>query len=101
MLQELKMKCATTSPRYTTRDGMISAGMLLLTTLILTGAGMLAKREGHDQLAEATLGLAVPASLILSSPFMYLKGQSWRVQAFFVIVPLTILIAIGLLNTRF
>lgn len=100
MIQELKMKCATSAPRYTTRDALISAGVLLLTTVIVMGAGILARRAGYDELAKATLGVAFPASLIVSMPFMYLKGQSARVQAFFVAVPLAILIAIAYLSTK-
>lgn len=47
---------------------------------------------------QVILGLAFPASLLLSFPFLYLKGKSWRTQLVLVGVPLLVLVAIGILS---
>src|ERR1043165_7644586 len=100
MIQELKLKCATTSPRYTTRDGLISAGVLLAATLVLLTAGIWLNRNGYHETGEAVKGLAFPIATLVSMPFAILKGQSRRVQTFFILVPTAILIGIGYLSTK-
>ena len=91
MIQELKMKCSTSTMRFTTKDGLISAAVLLAVTLAMSAAGIMARRQGSDQLAEFILGLAFPASVVISMPFAVLKGQPRRVQVFVVGITLAIL----------
>jgi hypothetical protein len=98
MVQLLKMKCATASPKMTTRDGLIGAGVILASTIVITAVAMAAKAQGSDKFAELLLGMSFPASLIIAMPFMYLKGQSRRVQALFVAIPLAILAGISWLS---
>jgi hypothetical protein len=93
MIQALRMKCSTRTARYTTRDSLISAGVLLGATIVMAVAGAAARRRGHDDLGMFLLSVAFPASVILSMPFALLKGQSRRSQVFFVLVPLAILAA--------
>ena len=99
MIRELKLKCTTSTPRYTTKDGLISAGVLLAATLVLSVLGIAARRQGYDQLAEFMLALAFPASVVISMPFAILKGQPVRVQTFFIVVPLAILVVLTWIAT--
>jgi hypothetical protein len=100
MIQELRMKCATSTPRYTTKDALISAGVLIATTFVLVALGAAANRQGYHTLGEVLKGVAFPASMMISMPFALLKGQPSRVQAFLVTVPLVILVAFSYLATR-
>src|SRR6185295_16332476 len=84
MIQELKLKCATTSPRYTTRDGLISAGVLIGATIVQLMAGIAANRMGYHQAGEVLKGMAFPVATLVSMPFAILKGQSRRVQTLFI-----------------
>jgi hypothetical protein len=100
MIQQLKMKCATSTPRYTTKDSLISAGVLIATSLVLLALGIAANRQGYHTLGEVLKGVAFPASVMISMPFALLKGQPTRVQTFLVMVPLVFLLAISYLATK-
>jgi hypothetical protein len=100
MIQQLKMKCATSTPRYTTKDGLISAGVLIATTIVLLALGIAANRQGYPTLGETLKGVAFPASMMVSMQFWLLKGQPTRVQTFLVMVPLAFLVAISYLATK-
>jgi len=100
MIQVLKLKCATRTPRYTTKDALIGAGVLIAVTFVLLEAGIVANRSGYHALGETLKGLAFPASMLLSMPFYLTKGLSWRAQALLLGVPTLILIAISYLATK-
>ena len=100
MIQQLRVKCATSTPRYTTKDSLISAGVLMATTFVLLALGIAANRQGYPTLGETLKGVAFPASMMVSMPFALLKGQPTRVQAFLVMVPLVLLVAISYLATK-
>ena len=100
MIQELKLKCATRTPRYSTRDALISAGVLILTTFVLLTVGVAANRAGYHTLGETLKGLAFPASLMVSMPFALTKGVPARAQALLIGIPLLLLVAISYLATR-
>lgn len=100
MVQTLKLKCATRTPRYTTKDALIGAGVLLAVTVVLQAVGIAANRAAYPTLGETLKGLAFPASMLLSMPFYLTKGLSWRAQALLLGVPMLILIAISYLATK-
>jgi hypothetical protein len=100
MIQTLKMKCAVRSPRYTTRDAMLGAGVTIGVSFVLLAVGIAANRAGYHILGEVLKGLAFPASLLLSMPFYLTKGLSWRANAVLLGVPMVILIVISYLATR-
>lgn len=100
MIQELKLKCATRTPGYTTRDAMVGAGVLIAVTFVLLTLGIAANRSGYHTLGETLKGLAFPASMLLSMPFYLTKGLSWRAQALLLGVPMVILVIISYLATR-
>jgi hypothetical protein len=100
MIQQLRVKCATSTPRYTTKDSLISAGVLIATTFVLLALGIAANRQGYHTLGEVLKGVAFPASMMVSMPFALLKGQPTRVQTFLVTIPLVLLFAISYLATK-
>ena len=100
MITQLKLRCATSTPRYTTKDSLISAGVMIATTFVLLALGIAANRQGYPTFGETLKGVAFPAAMMISMPFALLKGQSSRVQAFLVMVPLVLLVAISYLATK-
>lgn len=95
MLSSLKAACARTDPAITRRDGLIGAGAMILATLVFVALGTVLKRQGWPELGETILSLSYTASLLVAMPFLWLKGQSWKVQVLSVGVPLVILAAIA------
>ena len=94
VIQELKLKCATTTPRYTTREALMYAALMIVATFVMVTAGVWARRQGYKDAGEFLTSMAFPVSMLLSMP-LYMKGQSWRVQALFIAVPMMILILLG------
>lgn len=95
-----KIVCAETKYRMTTRDGIISAAVMLASTFVMIGVGIWLRKSGSPDLGEAMVSLAFPMSMIATLPFSYTKGQPWRAQALVLGVPMVILIGIGWLSTR-
>ena len=95
MLTTLKAACARPGPVMTRRDGVIGAAVMILSSLIFVALGTYLKRQGWAAASEVVLSLSFSASLLLAMPFLWLKGQPWKAQAFFVGVPMIILVAIG------
>jgi hypothetical protein len=87
--------CDRPSLRYTTRDGVIGAGVMLISTLLLVLLGFSAKAGGPPPAGEMLINLAFPASLVLSMPFWLMKGQPWKAQVAIVAGTLAMLVAIG------
>ena len=100
MLTFLKTACARTGPRITTRDGAIGAAVMIVATIVFSGLGIFLKRRGWESTGEVVVGLAFSGSLLLAMPFLWLKGHSWKAQAFFVGVPMLVLIGFGYLSTK-
>ncbi len=74
MVQQWKAICHTSSVRYTKRDALISAGVLLGMTLVITGAGIIAGKQGYKELGDVLKGLSFPVSATVSMPFAVMKG---------------------------
>ena len=86
MIEQLKMRCVGTAPRYTNRDALIGAGVMILGTALLAGAGMLFPRDEYPVLGDVLRSLAFPLSLTLSMPFWLLKGQPKKAVIFTTVV---------------
>ena len=91
MIEQLKLRCATTAPRYTKRDALISAGVLLAVSTVLTLIGILLDRQNFPTAADVMKSLSFPVALTVSMPFAILKGQPRKVVLFSLIVPNAIL----------
>ena len=72
--------CRSTKLRYTKRDGMIGAGVMLAGTLLSVVLGTVARQNGMPIVGEMLLTNGFLASTMLSTPFWLLKGQPWRAQ---------------------
>lgn len=92
MIQHWKSICATSSVRYTKRDALVSAGVLLVASLVLAAAGILARRRGHAELGDALMSLSFPVAVTISMPFAVLKGQPRSAQTVTIAFTLAILL---------
>ena len=93
MLKSL-MVCERKQVRYTPRDSLIGAGVMLGATFILTMAGLAARRNGWTTTGEVLVSVGFLVSLTLSMPFWLLKGQPWKAQAVVVGGTIALLVAI-------
>ena len=89
------MSCGQAELRFTKRDSLIGAGVMIGATLIFSVLGIVARRNGWPVTGEVLKSLAFPGSLMISMPFTFLKGQPWKAQAVIVLVTLALLVAIG------
>lgn len=96
MLKSL-MVCERKQVRYTTRDSLIGAGVMIGATLFLTMTGIAAQRNGWPATGEVLMNLSFPGSLTLSMPFWLMKDQPWKAQVVIVGGTLTLLAGIGYL----
>ena len=87
--------CERTPVRYTVRDGLIAAAVMLVATMVLTTLGIAARRGGSPVTGGVLKDFAFVASLTLSMPFWITKGQPWKAQAAIVGVTLTFIVLIG------
>jgi hypothetical protein len=91
--------CDSRQARYTKRDGLIGAGVMLGATLLFTVVGVAIKHSGWPTTGELLVSLSFPGSLTLSMPFWVMKGQPWKAQVVMVGGTLVFLIAIGYVAT--
>jgi hypothetical protein len=87
MVQQGKAICSTNTVRYTKRDALISAGVLIGMSAVLTTVGILLDRQNFPGAADIVKSLAFPVALTVSMPFAILKGQPRKVILFSLIVP--------------
>jgi hypothetical protein len=100
MVKRLMTSCGSTDAVITRRDAWIGAGVLIGTTLLFTTLGLVAKRAGVQWAGDMLLAMSLPASVLASMPFTYLKGKSWRAQLLFIGLPMLILVLISLFASR-
>ena len=97
MVRQFLLKCSTSSHtqyRMTTRDGLISAAVLLAVSLVFTAAGIYAATLGYTMTADILKSFAFPGAVLLSMPFGVMKGQPRRTQLI-VLGPTMLLIALA------
>jgi hypothetical protein len=56
-------------------------------------------RAGFDAFGEAVKAAAFPVSMLLSMPFTFVKGKSWKAQGVLVGIPLVIIVLITYIAT--
>lgn len=93
----LKTACRDSQVRYTTRDMLISAVVLVGVSVVLTLLGIAIDRSGRSLMGPALKNLAFPVAVLVSMPFGILKGQPWRAQAVVLGVTFVILVGIALI----
>lgn len=94
------MTCGSASSRMTTRDGLVGASVILVTTLLFSAVGIAAKRAGWPVTGEILKSLAFTGPIVISMPFWVMKGQPWKAQAVIMGGTLLILVAASWIATR-
>jgi hypothetical protein len=85
--------CRDSRLRYTTRDALAGAGVMLLIVVALSALDRAARRNGFPVTGQMLHAVATPASLLLSMPLWLLKGQPWKAQVAIVGVTLGLVVA--------
>ena len=94
------LMCQRTNSRFTTRDSLIGAGVMVAGSAIFSVLGLAARRDGMHVIGEILINVGFLGSLTLSMPFWLMKGQPWKAQVVIVGTTLTLLVAIGYLASR-
>lgn len=89
------MICESKQLRYTTRDALIGAAVMIGATFVLAMLGVAARRSGWLMTGEVLTNVAFLGSLMISMPFWLMKGQPWKAQTAIVGVTLATLVVIG------
>lgn len=100
MTQQWKAICAANGVRYTKRDALISAGVMVAASLLLVAAGIYARSTGRSELGDALTSVSFPIAFMVSMPFAMLKGQPKTVQAVSLIFSTLILVIATWIATR-
>ena len=82
--------CADSTLRYTTRDAVKGTGALIISALLFSLLGFIARSNGLLGTADVLKSFSLPASVTFSMPFWILKGQSRKAQAVFVCLTLAV-----------
>jgi hypothetical protein len=91
--------CERNQARYTKRDALIGAGVMIAATTVLSVVGIAVRRAGWPATGEVIVSLAFSGSMTLSLPFWLMKGQPRKAQAVIVGGTLVFLILIGYVAT--
>ena len=100
MTQQWKAICATSGVRYTKRDALISAGVMIAASFLLVAAGIYARSTGRPELGDALVSVSFPIALMVSMPFAILKGQPKTVQVVSLVFSTLILIIATWIATK-
>jgi len=96
MVDTSKRSCARRSFPFTVRDGLIGAGAFVVCTAMFAALGGLLRQRGQADLAAYVHAMSLFASLTMTMPFTFLKGQPWRAQVAIVGGTMAILVIIAL-----
>jgi len=92
------MICRKSDARYTTRDGLIGAGIMIGLTAAFSALGLALKYSGWTVASEVVLNVAFMGSMTISLPFWLMKGQPWKAQVVIVGGTLGFLVLISYLS---
>lgn len=94
------ISCGNSRSRMSTRDALLGAGVMIALSAVSAMLLVVARRQGWSDSSIAILQMiAFPGSLVLTGPLTFLKGQPWRAQAVFTVVPLALLVVIAYLSS--
>jgi len=94
------MLCRTNNARYTTRDSLIGAAIMIVLTVILALTGNALARGGWTVTGEMLKTFAFSVPFTLTMPFWLMKGQPWKAQVVIVGGTTAFLIVISYLAAR-
>jgi hypothetical protein len=83
--------CEKRNKRYTKRDALIGAGVMVGASLLFSMSGNAAKRAGWPMTGDILFQVSFPASWMLSMPFWLMKGQPRKAQVVIVRATLVLL----------
>jgi hypothetical protein len=95
MTGKLHAICHGTTLRYTKRDALIGAAIMMGGTIVFSAVGIYARRHAMPVTGEIVKSLAFPGSLTLSMPFVFLKGQPWKAQVVLIGGTMALLVLAG------
>jgi hypothetical protein len=87
--------CSGAGARYTTRDSLIGAGVIIGSTATIAALGLALRQSGWALASEVVSNVAFPGSMTISLPFWLIKGQPWKAQVAIVGVTLMLLVALA------
>lgn len=90
--------CEKNQVRYTVRDGLIGAAMIIAGSLLSVLLGTALKRNGYDGAAESVMNMGWLVAMNLSMPLWLTKGQRLAPQLALTGVTTGILLFLGWLN---
>ena len=89
------MLCRTDDVRYTSRDSLIGAAVMIGVTAALVALATALKYSGWEIASRVILEVAFFAAMAISLPFWLMKGQPWRAQTLVIGGTLLLLVAIS------
>ena len=92
------MVCRKSENRYSTRDSLIAAAVMLVLTSAFALSGIVAKREGWTMASTMLLNLSFVVPFTLSMPFWIMKGQPWKAKAVLIGTTLAFLVVLSFLS---
>lgn len=75
------MLCHANEVRYTTRDSLLAAAVMIGVTATVSALGLALKYSGWTVTSQVVLDVAFFGSMTISLPFWLMKGQPWKAQA--------------------
>jgi hypothetical protein len=81
------------------RDAWTGAGVMVGGSILMSVLGIVLNRAGFDTFGEAVKAAAFPVSMLLSMPFTFVKGKSWKAQGVLVGIPLVIIVLVTYIAT--
>ncbi len=91
--------CVDRKRRYTKRDALAGAALMVAASVALAFGGVFLGRTGLEAAGAVLKSIAFPVAMTVSMPFWILKGQPWRAQAVIVGGTTVLLVAIGYAST--
>jgi hypothetical protein len=93
VMEALKQSCIHDKPAILSkRDAWIGASVMVAGSIVLSALGIWFNRAGFETFGEAVKAAAFPVSVLLSMPFTFVKGRSWKAQCVLVGLPLAIVL---------
>jgi hypothetical protein len=92
------MLCRANDVRYTTRDSLIAAAVMIGVTAAISALGLALKYSGWTLASQVVLNVAFLGSMTISLPFWLMKGQPWKAQVAIVGGTLLLLITIAIIG---
>lgn len=93
VIEALKQSCIHDKPAILSkRDAWIGASVMVAGSIVLSALGIWFNRAGFETFGEAVKAAAFPVSMLLSMPFTFVKGKSWKAQCVLVGIPLAIVL---------